>query len=232
MKKRILFALLLPCLFVTKLVTAQLNAVNEMKLIRDYYTGTELKHLTGQMLLINKQSKKQLDKVEFEYWIKDKQVYSKMNYIEILNNSSIYVMINHRNKSIYARPLDQMESKPAQVIFDAGQLNKLLAAKGTQATLSVTGSVKKLTISGLNVSRFSNIEISYDADYRIRSINATMNDEDEIYGEPMELQINYSKTEKTISSTLPGVLSVSRYLEIKGNGQFEFAKNYQGYQKL
>jgi hypothetical protein len=233
MKNRKVFAMIVSFLLLQAAVAQDTGAAKEMQKIRDYYSGPELKHIAGQMLLTNKVTGKQVDKVDFEYWIKDKQVFTKMNYIEILSSSNTYIMVNHRTKSIYARPLDQLQGKPVAGFFDAEQLNKLLNTKGTRVNLLKNGAFNKLMISGLSDSRFSDLGITYDvSDNKIRSINAVVSNLPGEDDEHLVLQINYSRTDKTNVTTLPDLFSATRYVEIDKNGKLNYTHNYQSYQKL
>jgi len=208
------------------------TAAIEMQKMRAYYSGPELKHVKGQMVLTSKVTGQQKDKVDFEYWIQDNQVFSKMSYLEILSNNSIYVMVNHRKKTIYVRPAD-VATKSAATVFDPEQLNKLLNVKGTKTSLAKSAGINKLTLSGLYNSHFSEINISYEeASSKIRSVYATLKEQP---GEPEQklfLQINYEATEKTTITTMPDILSANRYGKMDRSGEFNYTKNYQGYKKL
>ena len=208
------------------------DALKEMQKIREYYNGPELKHVKGQMLLMDKTNNQQKDKVDFEYWIKDKLVFTKMSYIEILNNENVYVMVNNRRKSIYARPVTELATKPIATFFDADQLQQMLSVKGTKTTLTKTGGLNKLTLSGLYDSRFSEITISYQAsDNKITGIYAllkkTPGENEELY-----LQVSYSVTEKSNTATVPAVFSESKYGRLDSKGTFIYTNSYQGYKKL
>jgi hypothetical protein len=231
-KKSALF--IIQCLLFLQVAHAQdATAVTEMQKIRAYYSGPELKHVKGQMLLTSKVTGLQKDKVDFEYWIKDNQVFSKMSYIEILSNNSIYVMVNHRKKTIYVRPAADLSAKSSATIFDPEQLNKLLNVKGTKTTLVKNDGINKLTLSGLYDSRFSEINISYEASSsKIKSVYATLK---EVPGEPDQklfLQINYAATEKTAVTTMPDILLADRYGKMDNAGTFNYSKSYAGYKKL
>lgn len=234
MKNKKIVWLIIQCLLLFFTAGAQDGtAVTEMQKIRAYYSGPELKHVKGQMLLTSKITGQQKDKVDIEYWIKDNQVFSKMSYIEILSNNSIYVMVNHRKKTIYVRPATDLTTKSSSTIFDPEQLNKLLNVKGTKTTLVKNAGINKLTLSGLYDSRFSEINISYEAaSSKIRSVYATLK---EVPGEAEQklfLQINYAATEKTPVTTMPDILLADRYGKMDKTGKFNYSKSYEGYKKL
>jgi len=234
MKNKKIVLMICQCLLLYFGAAAQdATAVTEMQKIRAYYSGPELKHVKGQMLLISKMTGQQKDKVDIEYWIKDNQVFSKMSYIEILSNNSMYVMVNHRKKTIYARPASDLTAKSSSTIFDPEQLNKLLNVKGTKTTLVKNAGLNKLTLSGLYDSRFSEINIIYEtASSKIKSVYATLK---EVPGEPEQklfLQINYAATEKTTVTALPDILLADRYGKMDKTGAFIYTKSYEGYKKL
>jgi hypothetical protein len=234
MKNMKIFLIIVQCMLLFYAAAAQdATAVTEMQKIRAYYNGPELKHVKGQMLLISRVNGKQKDKVDFEYWIKDNQVFSKMSYIEILSNNSIYVMVNHRKRSIYVRPASELPAITSATIFDPEQLNKLLNVKGTKTTLVKNGAVNKLTLSGLYDSRFSEINITYEASTnKIRSVHATLK---EVPGEEEQklfLQITYSATQKSNVTTLPVIFSAARYGVMDKKGDFNYTNTYESYKKL
>src|SRR5437868_5471695 len=70
--KKIIIAILSLCLG-AEVSAQQDDAFKELQKIRAYYDGPELKHIAGQMLLTNKNNSKAIDKVDFEYWIKEKR---------------------------------------------------------------------------------------------------------------------------------------------------------------
>lgn len=210
----------------------QVDAVKELQRIKSYYDGPELKHVVGQMVLMDKDKGKQVDKVDFEYWLKGNEIFTKMNYIEMLSNNSVYVMVNHKRKSIFARPVGQVTPKVETPFFDANQLKTLLNVKGTSAKLeSLGGGVGKLILSGLANSRFNMVSISYEqSSGKILGLDATINsDLPEEQG--LILKVRYSFTEKSLVKTSPQALSAAKYLE-NINGEFRFVKLYQNYQKL
>ncbi len=211
----------------------QPDAMKEIEKIKAFYSGPELKHVTGQMLLTDKTTGRQIDKVDFEYWIKDKQLYTKMNYIEILNSDNLYIMVNHRLHSICVRPVKDNVAKTASPYMDISQLEKLLSMKNIKSSVSSSGGLNKLTLSGLQGSNFSDVTVNYEtADNRIRSfyanvINASREDKDQLV-----LQVTYTKTEKINVTTDPPVFSPSKYVVIGKGGELSFNGVYQGYTKL
>jgi hypothetical protein len=234
MRIRKFFVIIIQSMLMFHFATAQdATAVTEMQKIRAYYNGPELKHVTGQMLLINKTNGQQKDKVDFEYWIKDNQVFTKMNYIEILSNSNVYVMVNNSKKTIYVRRSADLATKSSATIFDPEQLNKLLNVKGTKTTLVKNAEINKLSLTGLYDSRFSEINISYEAaSNKIRSVYAVLKQTPGEDGPQMVLQISYSATEKKTVTKMPDILMADRYGALDKSGEFNYTKNYQGYKKL
>ena len=229
MKRKIMTGLLLVMTLVAQAQEA--DAAKELQKIRAYYAGPELKHVAGQMLLVDTDKNKQVDKVTFEYWLKGSEIFTKMNYIEILSNSAVYVMVNHKRKSIYARPIGQVTPKTETPFFDAEQLRQLLNVKGTSAKLVQTGGQNKLTITGLADSRFRMVTINYDAaNGRIISLDAAIRSSlpEE---QALLLKVTYSVTEKTAAKSEPQVFASSKYLE-NTTGEFRFTRPYQNYQKL
>jgi len=209
------------------------DVVKEIQKIRAYYTGTDLKHVKGQMLLSNMSTGAPVDKVDFEYWLKDKMVFTKMNYIEILSNRSVYVMVNNKYKTIYARPQDKIEQKPAAMIFDAEQLGRILSVKGATSTLTVNNGQNRLSMSGFNDPRFSSIIINYAADdYRIFSIEATVKESEATGGQKLKLKVLYNVSEKIGSGNEPAIFSASKYLQPSKKGNLEYTPNYIGYKKI
>lgn len=214
------------------LAAQQADAGKELEKIKSWYAGPQLKHVAGQMLLTNTANGKQVDKVDFEYWIRDKQVFTKMNYIEILCNNSVYVMVNHRRRSIYARPLGEVTPKTETPFFDGTQLNELLNAKGTTVTLVKQGHLNKLLMAGLNDSRFSSISISYDAaDGKIKAVEAAVKPSFDEPDQRLLLKVIYRISEKTAVTGEPAVFSAAKYMAVS-KGEFIYNKMYQEYKKL
>jgi hypothetical protein len=208
------------------------EAVSELQKIRAYYTGSELKHVAGQMLLKNAGTAKPIDKVDFEYWVKDKEIFTRMNYIEILNNNDVYIMVNNKKKSIYARQQADVIQKTSVGFFDPEQLNVLLSSKASSITVTKGGAINKITMSGLQNTRFSSITISYSAtDYKITAIDATVSDTPGS-AQRSVLEIRYNTTEKTTVSAEPAVFSSTKYLVETSKGKFNYTNNYINYQKL
>jgi len=232
MKKYIsLLAAVLLCAFYTK--AQQGEAMDELQKIKAYYTGTELKHVSGQMQLKNSITGKQVDRVVFEYWAKDKQVFTKMSYLEILNNNEVYVMVNNKQKTIYAREQAQAAVQQSGAgFFDPEQLNKLLSTKGTSLSIKKGAGNNKLYMSGLQNSRFSSVVITYSAtDHKIIAVDAVVS---EMPGnsEKLVLEIKYTTTEKTVVSGESVVFSASKYIEKNKKGNYTYTTTYQNYQKL
>jgi hypothetical protein len=89
---RKLISTILPLLLLSFFAKAQLTeAKEELQKIKAYYAGADLKHAAGKMVLKNSGSPKPMDVVNFEYWVMEKQIFTKMNYIEILNNNDVYI---------------------------------------------------------------------------------------------------------------------------------------------
>jgi hypothetical protein len=201
-----------------------------LKKIGSYYSGPELKHAAGQMLLTSKGTGKQLDKVSFEYWVKGAEAFTKMNYIEILNSKDVYVMVNNKRNTIYARPQSQVYTKSSVGLFDPEQLNMLLNTKGAKVTVLKAGGSNKLTLSGLQNTGFSSVTITYSAsDFKILNVKADIAPSGDQEGRMLE--VIYSFTDKTASSGSSDVFSSAKYLTATGGKTF-YAKAYQNYQKL
>ena len=199
--------------------------------IRKFYSGPEMKHVKGRMTLDNSVTGKRMDNVDFEYWIQDKYVLSKMNYVEILRNENLYLMINHKRKTIYARPVSSLKKTSATGIFDMDQLKQLLDTKGAGIQLIKKDSVSTIILTGLGTSNFSSVAISYyNKDYRIRSIEASVTQGRE-KGENLLLRVDYLFTEKTkVSGT--DVFSDSQYVTKSKGNQISFTNKFQDYKKL
>jgi hypothetical protein len=210
----------------------QADGVAELQKIRAYYAGSELKHAIGQMVLKNTTTGKQVDKVDFEYWAKDNQVFTKMNYIEILNNNGFYVMVNNKAKSIYARAQSDMPQKASVGFFDPEQLNALLNTKGANAVISKDAAGNnKLLMTGLKNTRFTSFAITYGADYKIIGIDAAVNPEPSSNNK-LTLTVKYSLTEKTVVTTEPTIFSEAKYITKNNKGIYNYTATYQNYQKL
>lgn len=208
------------------------DAIEELKKIRAFYSGPELKHITGEMLLKNKGSGKVVDNVKFEYWVKDSMVYTKMNYIEILRNQTVYVMVNHKSKSIYARMLNQINTQPSSMLFDADQLKKLLSAPGAKVIMTKEGEKSKLYMEGFADPRYSSVSLTYDpSDHKIFILEAAIKETAEgANGQKLVLRINYKTTEK--SKTLnTSIFSSSRYF-VQEKKSVKYINPYQNYSKL
>lgn len=232
MKKNMIVTLSL-LLLLGNVLAQPADVVKEIQKIRAYYTGTDLKHVKGQMLLSNISSGAAVDKVDFEYWLKDKMVFTKMNYIEILSNKSVYVMVNNKYKTIFARPQDKIEQKPAAMIFDAEQLGRILSVKGATSTLTVSNGQNRLSMSGFNDPRFSSIIINYAADdHRIFSIEAVVKESEATGGQKLKLKVVYSVSEKIGSGEEATIFSASKYLQPSKKGNLEYTPNYIGYKKI
>jgi hypothetical protein len=217
--------------FIVHSITADAQdaeAMRELKSIRSFYEGPELKHITGKMILRDDTKGTTLDKVDFEYWSKGKQLFSRMNYIEILSNKDVYVMVNKNAKTIYARPADELQNKGGAG-FDVSQLQSVLNQTGTSVQIK-KGSVNKITITGISGSQFSSVTISYSpADYKISSMSAEVKGADP--NDRMTLLIEYRETEKTKSAD-ESVFSAERYLTAKGGGKWVLAKKYSDFKQL
>src|SRR5882757_8505633 len=160
MGKNILLSVQL--LLIAFCATAQkAEAVSELQKIKVWYTGSDLKHVAGQMLLKNIGTLKPVDKVDFEYWARDKEIFTRMNYIEILNNKDVYIMVNNKKRSIYARLQADVAQKTSVGFFDPEQLNLLLSSKASTVTITKGATTNKIAMSGLLNSNFSAITISY-----------------------------------------------------------------------
>ncbi len=211
----------------------QNDAARELQKIRTYYNGPEMKHVSGQMLLVNKADNQQLDKVNFEYWIQDKKLFTRMSHIEVLNNDSVYVMVNHRNKTIYVRPSAAVTAATPTGFFDANQLGKLLNAKGITTTLLQEGADNKLTISGIQDSRFSSIIIKYaNGDNKIKEVLAVVKPSGDKINQQLQLQVTYNLTEKSMQGSCGGCFSAGRYIKTGKDGSLEYTQIYKGYKKL
>lgn len=210
----------------------QTEATAELQKIRAYYGGGELKHAVGQMLLKNTTTGKQVDKVDFEYWAKDNQLFTKMNYIEILNNNGFYIMVNNKTKSIYARTQADMPQKANVGFFDPEQLNTLLNTKGTSITVSKDASGNnKLLMTGLQNSKFTSLSIMYNTEYKIIGVDAAVNPAPGS-NDKLILTVKYSLTEKTMVTTEPTVFSETKYIAKNSKGVYNYTATYQNYQKL
>lgn len=231
MKQKLI--LLVQCIVIAFAAMAQQpNAAAEMQKIKAWYSGPELKHVAGQMLLVNKTTNQQMDKVAFEYWIKDNKAFTKMNYIEMLSNDSVYVMVNHKRKSIAVRPAGSGTAAPTS-FFDAGQMSKLLATKGVSATITQANGLNRLTIAGPLDSRFSSITIIYDpTDSKVREVEAAVKPGGEPQNQQLVLQVKYSTIEKTNSANAGSVFSTAKYIRQAKDGSINFTQTYQGYKKL
>ncbi|HMC99186.1 MAG TPA: hypothetical protein VKH37_03505 [Ferruginibacter sp.] len=228
--KKIIIAILSLCLG-AEVSAQQDDAFKELQKIRAYYDGPELKHIAGQMLLTNKTNSKAIDKVDFEYWIKDKSVFTKMNYVEIFCNDKVYIMVNHQQKSIYARAAGNQ--KRSTGMFDASQFQQLLNAKGVKTGITKSAAGNQLKISGLSGSNFSDFTITYDpADNKLRSISANVINADPEDKDQLVLTVTYTKNEKSTVTTIPAVLSSDKYGTMGKDGVFHFNNNYQAYTKL
>jgi hypothetical protein len=229
MKRTILLTLQLLSLVVY--VQAQsADAAAELKKIQAYYGSPQLKHVKGQMLLKKKGTATPLDKVDFEYWVKGKEVYSKMNYIEILSNREVYVMVNHKKKTIYSRLQTALPQQPGAEMFGPAQLKQLLDTKGTIVSVTRGAAQHTLTMTGLRDTRFSSVVISYDAaDYRITAVDAVVN-ETPGSNERTVLEIRYSPGKAVANDA--GIFSASRYLVQDNNGKFIYTSSYLSYQKI
>jgi hypothetical protein len=212
------------------MVSAQNNeAQNELEAIRDYYGSGGLKHVRGQMVLKNVVNQQQVDKVDFEYWIKETKVFTRMNFIEILNNDSVYVMVNHQRKTIYARLTASQAS--AAPLFDAKQISNLLEQKGVVVKLEKKDTINILRLSGVKNSNFSSLTITYySRDHRIKKIDADVV-QGNSRGDKMTLQINYFLSEST-ASEIAGLFATSKYLQQSASGALSYQKKYQEYTKL
>jgi hypothetical protein len=201
----------------------------ELQKIRSFYASAQLKRVAGQMRLTNG-SGKLVDKVDFEYWLKETMVFTRMNYMEILRNGQYYVMVNNKSRTIYARPVTAQGDKVATGFFDVDQLQQLLNGQATSIRMeNGATSTKKLTIDGVKDSRFSSFSIVYSpVDYHIIRVVASVRSQ--VPGEPMTLQIDYSLTEKDGEES-KSLFSINRYASYQ-NGKLTFHKNYQDYQKL
>lgn len=226
-------SILLPFLLLYCCAKAQQSeAMSELQKIKAYYAGPELKHVAGQMLLKNITTTKQVDKVDFEYWAKGKQIFTKMNFIEILNNNEVYVMVNNRKKTIYGRPQAQVTQKNSTGFFDPDQLNALLNTKGAVVTVTKGAALNKLSMSGLQNTRFASVVISYStANYKIIAVTAMISP---VQGanQKLVLEVKYTVNNKTTIAGEPPVFSAAKYITKNNKGNYIYTKTYQNYQKL
>ncbi len=231
--KKIFVSVILTCLglFVHNSHAQSQDAMAEMQKIKIFYSNDDLKHVTGHMFLKETNTGKEVDKVDFEYWLKGKQIFTKMKYIEILNNNAVYIMVNHNNKSIFARKLKDLKQKPAPGFFDAEQLKNLLSTKDAKVTMVREKSNVKISLSGLSNSRFSTVDITSSSEGRIEKIEAAIK-QTGADDEKLRLEIIYNpvKTEKSVVN--PAVFSETKYLEAKKKGHYTYTSAYQNYTKL
>ncbi len=226
------FFILISLLAIQFCVHAQTaEAAAELDKIKKYYAGPELKHVAGYMLLKDKTTDKQMDKVSFEYWAMDKQIFTRMDYIEILNNDKLYVMVNNKRKTIYARPQAEIKQQASPNMFDPRQLSTLLNSKGAVATVTKVNGSNKMTLSNLLNTRFSSLVITYGNDYRILSVDAVVAAEPGNNQQSI-LEIRYTKIEKTSASAAPAVFSEQKYVSKNTKGKYVYTSAYQNYQKL
>jgi hypothetical protein len=230
---RKLISTILPLLLLPFFAKAQLTeAKDELQKIKAYYAGPELKHAAGKMMLKNMGSPKPMDIVNFEYWVMEKQIFSKMNYIEILNNNDVYIMVNHKRKTVYGRLQSELPQKAQAGLFDPEQLAALLSTKGTMATVKKDSSVNKLSLTGLQNSRFISFDISYSSDYKIVAIDAVVRPP-EGSSQKTVLEIRYAVNEKKTNAEGPqAVFSDAKYIIKNKKGKYIYTKTYQNYQKL
>lgn len=210
----------------------QQDAIGQMEKIRSFYTGPELKHIQGNMILKDADNGTQVDKVDFEYWLADKQLFSKLNYIEILSNDKVYVMVNNKAKSIYARKQTDLAHKPSPGFFDADQLKKLIAEKNANLKMEKDGNDAKIIMSGLKNYQFSTVTIYSRSDGKIEKIQAMVNAPAGDDKQQLLLEIIYRNTSKEIMKDKPDVFSSVKYLDERKKGHFTYTQAYQNYTKL
>ncbi len=226
MKRGIFFTVVM--LLVTFHAAAQQNdAKAELAKIREYYAGNALVHLGGQMVL--KKNAAAIDKVDFDYWVKGKQFFAKMNYIEILNNDEVYIMVNHKSKTIYGRPLSELTQQAGIGFLDPLQIQNALNAKGVTASVVKNGSGNSIRITGLQNSAFSSMVINYTDAYKITTITAAVHPGDN--NESLILDIKYAVNEKS-GTEKNDVFSAAKYISKTGKDKYTYTKTYHSYQKL
>ncbi|RYZ22585.1 MAG: hypothetical protein EOO16_08475 [Chitinophagaceae bacterium] len=209
----------------------QADATAELNKIRAYYGGSDYKHVTGVMTLKDPAAGTTLDRVEFEYWMQGTQVFSRMNYIEILSNRTFYLMSNSRSKTIHLRRQEAVGARASGGLLDAGQLGQLLAQNGARVRLEETGKERRLLITELKASKFSSVTISYSpVDHHIIGMEALVRAQPGTKGQ-LVFEMRYLTSERKADGDA-SVFSESRYLVSTGGGKYQFTKAYQGYKKL
>jgi hypothetical protein len=176
------------------------EGVREINKIRQYFSGSGLMHMKGEMTLKQLNTGGIIDNLEFETWVQGSRVLSKISFIELLKNDSVYVMVNHKTKTIYAKTVDKASRKKFDSQVTDGQVLQLLHSDGAKVTVTKLKDEGIIQISGAENSKFSLVKVRYSLnDYKVKQVEALVRPDFE-EGPQNQLNIHYAVIEKSISN--------------------------------
>lgn len=212
------------------------EAVKEIEKIRSYYNGPELKHLKGNMRLTEMKSNKDIDNMDFDYWIAGKNVLVKMSYVEILMNDELYIMVNKRRKTIFIRPVSSVANidQNAMMPFGPDQLKQLVGTGNAKILLSKSAETSNISLSGLKGTKFSSLSILYNTDYSLNKLEGFV--QDGYYpsmkpGEKLRVIIAYATTIKEATYS-QNIFSSGQFVSGKSGGVYQPIGKYATFTKL
>lgn len=224
MKKNFLLCL---CLLLLSRGFAQNNDLRgALQQIRAYYASPALKHAGGTMTL-KQPDGRLLDKVSFAFWLEGDLSYAKMNYLEVLRGGDAYVLVNHKNKTVFARPLSVLQPITGG-LQDPGQLQKLLETPGLTGSVTTVDSLQQVHLTGFRGSRIRELTLTVSAaDHHIHRLRA------KIAGATgaSDLEIRYDKNELLPAGSRADIFDTARFATIQGKA-VRLAPAFSAYKKL